>query len=152
MSNEMKVIMENWRKKTLNEAPIQTVGQLKKVINSYRLAQAGKEAGKKALEQIIDEVPVVGTLKRIWGGLKDANEIAKKMIGAEDDFKTQTGLDLLNIPDNMSKIVDDRVETAFINYFLKFLGEQDDNDPIPNVEEKFNEFLRAKFDNHQVKK
>ena len=152
MSNEMKVIMESWRKEVLTEAPIQTVGQLKKVINSYRLAQAGKEGAKKVLDQIIDEVPVVGTLKRIWGGLKDANQIAKKMMGAEDEFKTQTGLDLLNIPDNMSKIVDDRVETAFINYFLKFLGEQDDNDPIPNVEDKFNEFLRAKFDNHQVKK
>jgi len=152
MSNDMKVIMESWRKEVLNEAPIQTVGQLKKVINSYRLAQAGKEGAKKVLDQIIDEVPVVGTLKRIWGGLKDANQIAKKMMGAEDEFKTQTGLDLLNIPDNMSKIVDDRVETAFINYFLKFLGEQDDNDPIPNVEDKFNEFLRAKFDNHQVKK
>ena len=152
MSNEMKVIMESWRKEVLNEAPIQTVGQLKKVINSYRLAQAGKEGAKKVLDQIIDEVPVVGTLKRIWGGLKDANQIARKMMGAEDEFKTQTGLDLLNIPDNMSKIVDDRVETAFINYFLNFLGEQDDNDPIPNVEDKFNEFLRAKFDNHQVKK
>ena len=152
MSNDMKVIMENWRKEVLTEAPIQTVGELKKVINSYRLAQAGKEAGKKVLDQIIDEVPVVGTLKRIWGGLKDANEIAKKMMGAPDEFVTKSGLDLLNVPDNMSKIVDDRIETAFINYFLKFLGEQDDNDPIPNVEEKFNEFLRTKFDNHQIKK
>lgn len=152
MSNDMKLIMESWRRETLTEAPIQTVGELKKVIDSYRLTQAGKEGAKKVLDQIIDEVPVVGTLKRIWGGLKDANEIAKKMMGAEDEFKTQTGLDLLNIPDNMSKIVDDKVETAFINYFLKFLGEQDDNDPIPNVEEKFNEFLKAKFDNHQVRK
>lgn len=152
MSNDMKLIMESWRRETLTEAPIQTVGELKKVINSYRLTQAGKEGAKKVLDQIIDEVPVVGTLKRIWGGLKDANEIAKKMMGAEDEFKTQTGLDLLNIPDNMSKIVDDKVETAFINYFLNFLGEQDDNDPIPNVEEKFNEFLKAKFDNHQVRK
>jgi len=152
MSNDMKLIMESWRRETLTEAPIQTVGELKKVINSYRLTQAGKEGAKKVLDQIIDEVPVVGTLKRIWGGLKDANEIAKKMMGAEDEFKTQTGLDLLNIPDNMSKIVDDKVETAFINYFLNFLGEQDDNDPIPNVEEKFNEFLKAKFNNHQVRK
>ena len=148
----MKVIMENWRRGTLTEAPIQTVGQLKKVINSYRLTQAGKEGAKKVLDQIIDEIPVVGTLKRIWGGLKDANAIAKKLIGAEDEFRTQTGLDLLNIPDDMSKIVDDKVENAFINSFLKFLGEQDDNDPIPNVEEKFNEFLKTNFDSHQVKK
>lgn len=152
MSNDMKVIMENWRKKTLNEAPIQTVGQLKKVINSYRLAQAGKEAGKKALEQIIDEVPVVGTLKRIWGGLKDANEIVAKMMGAEDEFKTQTGLDLLNMNDNVSKIVDDRIEQNFINRFLMFLNGLEDNDPIPNVEEKFSEFLKTTFDQHDVKK
>ena len=152
MSNEMKVIMENWRKEVLNEAPIQTVGQLKKVINSYRLAQAGKEGAKKVLDQIIDEVPVVGTLKRIWGGLKDANQIAKKMMGAPDEFVTKSGLDLLNVPDNMSKIVDDRIETAFMNYYLNALNELDDNAPIPDVEQKFNEFLRAKFDNHQVKK
>lgn len=148
----MKVIMENWRKKTLNEAPIQTVGQLKKVINSYRLAQAGKEAGKKALEQIIDEVPVVGTLKRIWGNAKDAKEIVAKMMGAEDEFKTQTGLDLLNMNDNVSKIVDDRIEQNFINRFLMFLNGLEDNDPIPNVEEKFSEFLKTTFDQHDVKK
>jgi len=152
MSNDMKVIMENWRKKTLNEAPIQTVGQLKKVINSYRLAQAGKEAGKKALEQIIDEVPVVGTLKRIWGNAKDAKEIVAKMMGAEDEFKTQTGLDLLNMNDNVSKIVDDRIEQNFINRFLMFLNGLEDNDPIPNVEEKFSEFLKTTFDQHDVKK
>ena len=152
MSNDMKVIMESWRKEVLSEAPIQTVGQLKKVINSYRLAQAGKEGAKKVLDQIIDEVPVVGTLKRIWGASKDAKQIVAKMMGAEDEFVTKSGLDLLNVPDNMSKIVDDRIETAFINYYLNILNELNDNDPIPDVEQKFNEFLRAKFDNHQVKK
>lgn len=152
MSNDMKVIMENWRKEVLNEAPIQTVGQLKKVINSYRLAQAGKEGAKKVLDQIIDEVPVVGTLKRFWGNAKDAKQIVAKLMGAPDKFRTKTGLDLLNIPDNMSKIVDDPIETAFMNYYLNALNQLDDNAPIPDVEQEFNEFLRAKFDNHQVKK
>ena len=73
-------------------------------------------------------------------------------MGAEDECVTKSGLDLLNVPDNMSKIVDDRIETAFINYYLNILNELNDNDPIPDVEQKFNEFLSAKFDNHQVKK
>jgi len=152
MSNDMKLIMENWRREVLNEAPIQTVGQLKKVINSYRLAQAGKEVGKKALDQIIEEVPVIGTLKRIWGTAKDAKEIVTKMMGAEDNFETQTGLDLLNIDDNISKIVDDRIEHNFINRFIIFLDGMDDNDPIPNIEEKFSEFLKTTFDQHDIKK
>lgn len=152
MSNEMKVIMENWRREVLNEAPIQNVGQLKKVIKSYRLAQAGKEGAKKVLDQIIDEIPVIGNIKRIWGNAKDAKEIVAKMMGAEDDFQTQTGLDLLNMDDNVSKIVDNRIEQNFINRFLIFLDGLDDNDPIPNVEEKFSEFLKTTFDQHDVKK
>ena len=152
MSNEMKLIMENWRKEVLNEAPIQKVGELKKIIKNYRLAQAGKEGAKKVLDQIIDEVPVVGTLKRIWGNAKDAKEIVAKMMGAEDEFKTQTGLDLLNMDDNVSKIVDDRIEQNFINRFLMFLDGLDDDDPVPNVEEKFSEFLKSTFDQHDVKK
>ena len=152
MSNEMKLIMENWRREVLNETPIQNVGEMKKIINTYRIAQAGKEGAKKVIDQLIDEVPVIGTLKRFWGNAKDAKEIVAKMMGAEDDFKTQTGLDLLNMDDNVSKIVDDRIEQNFLNRFLIFLDSLDDNEPVPNVEEKFSEYLKTTFDQHDVKK
>ena len=152
MSNDMKLIMENWRKEVLNETPIKTVGEMKKIINTYRLAQAGKKTFKKGLEQVVEEIPVIGTIKRIWGASKDAKEIVAKMMGADDEFKTQTGLDRLNMNDNVSKIVDDSVEQNFINRFLLFLDSMDDNEPVPDVEEKFSEYLKSTFDQHDVKK
>ena len=84
--------------------------------------------------------------------MQDANGMIKKLYGADDTFKTQTGLDLLNIDDNISKIVDDQIEAAFINDLLKTIERMDDNDPIPNVEDALKAFLKRNFDQHTVTK
>ena len=153
MSKDMKVIYENYRKGSLlQEADIQNVGQLKKLIKMHRAKEAGKDVGVKAVEMAVEQIPVVNNLFAIWKGVKDSGELLKKLYGADDDFKTNTGLDMLNINDNVSKIVDDRVETAFLNDLLKMISEMDDNEPIPNVEQRLQQFLKTKFDQHSVEK
>ena len=153
MSKDMKVIYENYRKGSLlQEADIQNVGQLKKLIKMHRAKEAGKDVGVKAVEMAVEQIPVVNNLFAIWKGVKDSGELLKKLYGADDDFKTNTGLDMLNINDNISKIVDDRVETAFLNDLLKMISEMDDNEPIPNVEQRLQQFLKTKFDQHSVEK
>lgn len=152
MKKDMKLIMESWRSKVLNENQIQSVGQLKKLIAAHRAKEAGKEVGKKAVELAIEQVPIVNNLFSIWKGVQDANGMIKKLYGADDTFKTQTGLDLLNIDDNISKIVDDQIEAAFINDLLKTIERMDDNDPIPNVEDALKAFLKRNFDQHTVTK
>ena len=47
MKNDMKLIMESWRKKNLTEAPnprMQTIGDFRKFVKIHRAKEAGKES------------------------------------------------------------------------------------------------------------
>jgi hypothetical protein len=152
MSKDMKLIMERWDKFVIQEEPIQTVGDLKKLIKTHRAMEAGKELGKKAAEAAIEQVPVISNIFSLWRGAKDAKEIIGKLYGAEDTFRSSTGLDKLNVDDNVSKIVDDPIEVAFINDLLATIDGMDDLAPIPDVNVELQKYLARKFDNNQVKK
>jgi len=152
MSKDMKLIMERWDKFVIQEEPIQTVGDLKKLIKTHRAMEAGKELGKKAAEAAIEQVPVISNIFSLWRGAKDAKEIIGKLYGAEDTFRSSTGLDKLNVDDNVSKIVDDPIEVAFINDLLATINGMDDLAPIPDVNVELQKYLARKFDNNQVKR
>lgn len=145
----MKLIMESWRKQSLNEE-LNTVGDLRKTIRDYRAMEAGKEVGKKAVEMAVEQIPGVSNLYSMWKGVQDTKDMLGKLYGAEDDIKSNTGMDKLNVDDNISKIVDDRLEQAFLNDLLKTIEQMDDNDPIPDVNEKLQIFLKKKFNQHSV--
>lgn len=152
MSKDMKLIMERWGKFVIQEEPLQTVGDLKKLIKTHRAMEAGKELGKKAAEAAIEQVPVVSNIFSLWKGVQDAKEIIGKLYGAEDTFRSSTGLDKLNVDDNVSKIVDDPIEVAFINDLLATIEDMDDLAPIPDVNVELQKYLARKFDNNQVKR
>jgi len=152
MSNDMKVIMERWDRYVLEEAPLETVGDLRKLIKTHRAMEAGQELGKKAAEAAIEQIPVVSNIFSLWKGAKDAKEIVGKLYGAEDSFKSATGLDKLNVDDDVSKIVDDPIEVAFINDLLKAMEDMDDLAPIPDVNAELQKYLADKFNSNQVKK
>jgi hypothetical protein len=152
MSKEMQLIFEGWNTFVLQEAPLETVGDLRKLIKTHRAAQAGKELGKKAAEAAIEQIPVVSNIFSLWKGAQDAKEIVGKLYGAEDSFKSSTGLDKLNVDDDVSKIVDDPIEVAFINDLLKAMESMDDLDPIPDVNVELQKYLADKFNSNQVKK
>ena len=149
----MNLIMESWRSSLIKEVTeLNTVGDLRKTIQDYRLSKAGKEVGKKALEATIEQIPGLNNLFSIWKATKDTKEMFQSLYGADDKIKSNSGLDALNIDDNVSKIVDDEIETAFLNYLMKKIESMDDNDPIPNSNEELQTFLKSKFDNNTVKK
>ena len=152
MPKEMKVIMENWNRYILQEAPLETVGDLRKLIKTHRAMEAGKELGKKAAEAAIEQIPVVSNIFSLWKGAQDTKEIVGKLYGAEDSFKSSTGLDKLNVDDDVSKIVDDPIEVAFINDLLKAMESMDDLAPIPDVNVELQKYLADKFNSNQVKK
>ena len=152
MSDSMKLIMENWDRFLLQEAPLDTVGDLKRLIRTHRALEAGKEIGKKAAEAAIEQIPVVSNIFSLWKGAQDAKQIVGKLYGAEDSFKSATGLDKLNVDDNVSKIVDDPIEVAFINDLLKTIEGMDDLDPLPDVNDELQKYLAKQFDQTQVKK
>jgi len=150
MSKEMKTIMESFRRKVISEQQLNTIGDLRKLIKIHRALETGKEAGKKAAEMAIEQIPVVSNLFSLWKGAKDSADMLKKLYGADDKFKTNTGLDKLNIDDNVSKIVDDQIEVAFLNDLLKSMENLNDNDPIPDINKVFQDFLKKNFKQHSV--
>jgi hypothetical protein len=153
MSKDMKLIMERWDRFVIEEQDeIQTVGQLKKIINIHRATEAGKEAGKRAAETAIEQIPGIGNLFSLWKGAQDVKDIVAKLYGAEDSFKSNTGLDKLNVDDDVSKIVDDPIEVAFLNDLLKAMEGLNDESPIPDVNVELQKYLADKFNSNQVKK
>ena len=84
---------------------------------------------------------MLATSFSLWKGAKDAKEIVGKLYGAEDSFKSATGLDKLNVDDDVSKIVDDPIEVAFINDLLKAMEDMDDLAPIPDVNAELQKYL-----------
>ena len=70
----------------------------------------------------------------------------------DDKFKSNTGLDKLNIDDNISKIVDDKVEAAFLNFLIDKLGKMNPDTPMPDASIELQDFLATKFDKNTVKK
>tara|TARA_R100000030_G_C3206034_1_gene112122 strand:- start:241 stop:687 length:447 start_codon:yes stop_codon:yes gene_type:complete len=148
----MKLIMENWDRFLLQEAPLETVGDLKKMIRTHRAVETGKEIGKKAAEMAIEQIPGVNNVFAIWKGAKEAKEMVAKLYGSDDQLKSNTGLDKLNVDDDVSKIVDDPIEVAFINDLLKTIDGMDDLAPIPDVNDELQKYLAKKFNQKQVKK
>lgn len=145
----MGLIMESWRRQILIEQ-LNTVGDLRKTIQDYRAMQAGKEVGKKAVDMTLEQIPLVNNLYSIWKGVKDTKDMLGKLYGADDNIKTNTGMDKLNVDDNVSKIVDNRIEQAFLNDLLKGIEQMDDNDPIPDINQKLQDYLKGKFNQHSV--
>ena len=159
--SDMKLIMESWRQFNEQEETeravaldgVETVGDLKQPIRTIRAANAGKQVAKKAFSATLDATPLIGNLKAVFDAAKDTLGIVKGMYGAGDNVKTNTNLDKLNIDDNVSKIVDDPIENAFLNYLLKDRF-TDDNESLDNfdVTAELQQFLADKFSGTTVKK
>jgi hypothetical protein len=153
MSKEMKLIMERWDKFKLQEkAEIKTVGQFKNFLKAHRAAAAGKEVGKQAIDSILGALPGVGTMYNVFKGTKTAVSALNKIYGADDKLRSNTGLDNLNVDDNISKIVDDPIEVKFLNYFSILINDMGDDEPLPNATAELQAFIADNFNNNTVKK
>ena len=152
MSNDMKLIMESFRKNVIQEEEIETVGSVLAIIQKFRQAKAGGEVGKKALEMTIEQIPVLNNIWSAVQGAKEAKDMIGILYGMDDKFQSNTGLDKLNIDDNISKIVDDKVEAAFLNHLIDDLGKMNPDDQMPDVDIILQDFLANKFEGHTVKK
>ena len=153
--------MESWRQFNEQEDAesavvldgIETVGDLKKLIKTIRAAKAGSDIAKTALAGMIDATPGLGAAKAIFDVGKDAFGIVKGMYGAGDNLKTNTNLDKLNVNDKVSQIVDNPIETAFLNYLLNDRFD-DDSLSLDNFDAtaELQQFLADKFSGTTVKK
>lgn len=124
-----------------------TVGDLRKLIKvmqSDKRAELGFDGLKDiGLGMLTDLIPGGGTALTIA-------QTFKGMYGAEDEKKTDTALDKLNIDDEVAAIVDDTVESNFMKIVLNSLDGLDDSDPIPDMNDKLAQWLKSKYDARTV--
>ena len=115
MSTKMKIIMENWRSNLNEQVEVQTVGQLVRLLNLAIQSKREKIALGTGTKEVVDTF--LGLIPGL-GAVKSVGDLLKKVYSMPDEKKTQTALDYLNVDDQISAIVDDRVENAFLKYML----------------------------------
>ena len=166
--SDMKLIMENWRgyqnkPSTLNENV--TIEDFKKLVNGVIRLKKGVESGEitadvggKILSVAIDTLTAgqSGHVKKIWDVVMSAKSLAPLVKSARlPDTETDNSplLDVFNVSDEYSKILDDRIENAFINHLADQLeaGALDDIDiQTWDVNAYLEDWLKSKYDNKAV--
>ena len=131
MSNDMKLIMENWRREVLSESNLKTYGDLKQALQGalkFKKGEIQKDAIKDtATGALLDFIPGGATFKSVF-------DLGKTLYNLPDEKRSNTGLDRLNVDDEVSAVVDDRVENQFIQKYLKSLDNMDDNTPLETTD------------------
>ena len=114
----MKKLMTEWRQfVNEQESQLNTIGDLKRALGLAIQAKRDGQ-GKGALKDfavgaLLDAIPGAGTAKGIF-------DLVRSTYKMPDEKKTNTALDFLNVDDEVSAIVDDTIENAF----LKVLGQE----------------------------
>ena len=135
---------------------VDTVGDLKKAIQAMRSAAAGEEVGKLAVSTLMDLAPGIGNLKAVFSNVKDSAAAIKQLYGA-GEIKTNTNLDLMQMDPDISKIIDDPVEVAYLNDLIQRMGD-DDTTRLSQflnggtIESDLQNWLASNFNNFTIKK
>ena len=135
---------------------IDTTGDLKKAIQAMRTAAAGEEVGKLAVSTLVDIAPGLGNLKAVFSNVKDSRAALKQLYGA-GEIKTNTNFDLMQMDPNISKIVDDPIEVAYLNDLIDRMG-NDDTTQLSQflnggtIESDLQNWLASKFNNFTIKR
>lgn len=150
MSKQMKLIMETFMSRMIDDFEAErtratTAGELKKLLKS---ATRSKKTGE-ALNKVFG-----ASLGAIAGPIKDAFEIALGIYRLPDSTRTNTALDYLNVDDDISAVLDDRVENQFLNDTLEWLSTMNDDDPIDDItiEERLKNYIKQKYNQTKVEK
>jgi len=154
--SEMKMIMENWRATQLSEGT-ETVADLIKVIKGIKLAKAKGKAGKA----MVKLVPFLGQVPEWTDFLEAAVDLggpalAQAIYGGDlSDKKQPPGLQALAVDPDISRIVDDDIEKAFLSHLSQRLEAWPDpeNASINDVDTTamLQDFIASNFNNKTVK-
>jgi len=155
----VKLLLENWRnyldegweeeaRKQAAEAGedtspgIDTVGDLRNIWKKRRTGELTSD--------LIRRIPGADAVMAV----KDIGSLFKKLYGASDDFETQSGLDALNVDDKVSKIVDDKIELAFLRGLVSQFKDMPDDQSLGDIKttQMIQDFIADKFGGTTVKK
>jgi len=134
---------------------VKTVGDLRALIKHASGKKKGKAGGKgladTAIDIVVDEIqamiPGFATVKNLAMAAKGAYKL-------DDEAKTGSALDVMNVDDDISKIVDDPVENEFMKVYAKALEKFPDDKPIKSLDTTaaLTKYIAAKFNNTQLEK
>ncbi len=128
----IREILKEAEENESSESPtIETVGDLKDAIAAATGKKRGKQ-GKKAAKNFaksvfIDLFPGMGTIS-------GAGEALKAMYSMPDDKRSGTALDYLDVDDEVSAIVDDPIENAFLKALTDKLEGMADDKPLVDLD------------------
>ncbi len=146
-----RLVREERFRALLSEASpeIENVGDLKAAI----AAASGKkrdEQGKAALKDfgkgfLADLLPGGGTALSI-------HDLLKSTYTMDDEARTGTALDYLDVDDNISAIVDNPIETKFLNALAKEVEAMSDDTPLEdlNMTNLLSRYLKGEFNQRTV--
>ena len=103
--------------------------------------KAGKAGYKKAITALGG-----GAIFQALDGVRKVSDLYQKMYNAQDNFLTGTGMDALNVNDNIAKIIDDRVEDAFLKHLIAKMKSAPDDQKLPNATNMIQAYLRDTFE------
>ena len=146
MPTTMKVIMENWRRLLEQpEEPIETYGQLRS-----QLKTAIRTKKKTALKGF-----GIGLVFDALGAqiFKDTATFIRSMYKLPDNKKTDTVLDVfLNVDDDVSAIIDDKLENAFLQDFIKMIESKPDDEQINlSITQELQNYIADRYNQKTVK-
>jgi len=142
----MKLIMESWRETLKEEVEeIKTYGDLRKQLKIAIRAKKKDAAKGFGIGLIMDKLGI--------SLIKDAASFIRTMYKLPDEKRTGTVLDkFLNIDDDVSAIVDDKLENAFIQDFLATIQKQPDDKAIDtSITQALQDYIAGKYNQKTVK-
>ena len=142
--------MENWKGFVREQQdPIQTIGQLKQTLKRIKAAKSRKQTIDTtkdiAAGTILDIIPGAATVKNLF-------DLIKPFYSLPDEKRTNTALDNLDVDDDVSKIVADEIEQAFLLDLSKSLEGMSDDAKLKdiNMTRVLSNFISNKFNKRTV--
>lgn len=153
--------LQTQNKGTLNEqVQIQTVGQLKDAIKAAHVAIRNPKAKEQmedslknlAVALLKDAIPGGNTIgAAIEAGMGVAG-VLKAVYSADDSKNISPGLKSLNVDDELSAVVDDKVELQFLKNLAYQFQRFPDDTPISGIDinSLLSNFIKREYDNTTV--
>ena len=125
---------------------LQTYGDLKQLVNAIQSIKNKTTAGKTIGGALLDQITGLGMAKTL-------TDVVKTMGSMPDEKKTNTWLDNLNIDDEFSAIVDDRIENNFLLDLASKLNNEPDDKTLElnyDINAKLAEYISNEYDHRTV--
>jgi hypothetical protein len=160
MRDKDTLVLENLYKNILQEQTpqietpqkqnIETFGQLFDLLKNIQLKAKGGQIAQGAINAAIDTA--LGFIPGA-SSAKTAYEFFKACYNKPDDKKTNTVLDRLDVDDQVSLIVDDNIENAFLKYITELIQKYKPEQPIPpdwDMTRELNRYLKTNYQNRST--